>query len=132
MPVSRRRMLESVTRMLADGATDHATIYVGKRQTDAVPRALEASAAAFREAGRFLEVERADFGDLFRHVDAFVVHGGLGTTVEALRMHKPIAVTGILLMDQRFWGQLVADKGVGPPPCHIDYFASTAYAAPCQ
>jgi UDP:flavonoid glycosyltransferase YjiC (YdhE family) len=33
-------------------------------------------------------------------MDAFVVHGGLGTTVEALRMKKPVAVTGILLMDQ--------------------------------
>ena len=43
-------------------------------------------------------------GVLFRHVDAFVVHGGLGTTVEALRMKKPVAVTGTLLMDQRFWG----------------------------
>ena len=54
-----------------------------------------------------------------------MIHGGLGTTVDALRVHKPIAVSGVLLMDQRFWGQVCADKGVGPPPVHIDEFPST-------
>ena len=49
-------------------------------------------------AGKFLALERADFGVLFRQMDAFIVHGGLGTTVEALRMRKPVAVTGVLLM----------------------------------
>ena len=55
-------------------------------------------------------------------MDAYIVHGGLGTTVEALRMKKPVAVTGILLMDQRFWGSVCHDKGVGPAPVHIDNF----------
>ena len=41
------------------------------------------------------------------------------------QVHKPIAVSGVLLMDQRFWGQVCADKGVGPPPVHIEEFAST-------
>ena len=59
-------------------------------------------------------------------MDAFVVHGGLGTTVEALRMRKPVAVTGILLMDQRFWGKVCFDKGVGPEPKHIDEFRNEA------
>ena len=49
-----------------------------------------------------------------------MVHGGLGTTVEALRMRKPTAVTGILLMDQRFWGLVCYEKGVGPKPMHIE------------
>ena len=62
----------------------------------------------------------ADFGVLFRQMDAFVVHGGLGTTVEALRMKKPVAVTGVLLMDQRFWGGVCFNKGVGPAPVHFD------------
>ena len=43
-----------------------------------------------------LEVDRADFGLLFKEMDAFVVHGGLGTTVEAMRMRKPVAVTWAL------------------------------------
>ena len=53
-------------------------------------------------------------------MDAFVVHGGLGTTVEALRMRKPTVVTGILLMDQRFWGLVCHEKGCGPKPVHVE------------
>ena len=49
--------------------------------------------AELTAAGKLLEAERADFGVLFREMDAFVVHGGLGTTVEALRMRKPTVVT---------------------------------------
>ena len=48
-----------------------------------------------------IEMERAPFDILFREMDCFVIHGGLGTTVDALRMHRPIAVIGVLLMDQR-------------------------------
>merc|ERR1719223_1097818 len=77
-------------------------------------------------AGKLLEAERADFGVLFRQMDAFVVHGGLGTTVEALRMRKPTAVTGILLMDQRFWGLVCHEKGCGPKPVHIESFKDIA------
>ena len=58
-------------------------------------------------------------------MDLFVVHGGLGTTVEALRMHKPIAVTGILLMDQRWWGKAVERFGVGPAPASADCFCTS-------
>ena len=57
---------------------------------------------------------------LRRQMDAFVVHGGLGTTVEALRMRKPTAVTGILLMDQRFWGLVCHEKGCGPKPVRTE------------
>jgi len=39
-------------------------------------------------------------------------------------MRKPVAVTGPLLMDQRFWGGVCHQKGVGPPPTHIDDFRS--------
>jgi len=52
----------------------------------------------------------------------FIVHGGLGTTVEALRMKKPTVVTGPLLMDQRFWGNVCYEKKVGPHHVHIDEF----------
>ena len=69
--------------------------------------------------GKLLEVNEADFGLLFAHIDAFVVHGGLGTTVEALRTGKPVAVSGCLLFDQRFWGRVCAEYGVGPKTAHI-------------
>ena len=76
---------------------------------DAIIPALVHQLASFRTAlvrehaarlaaeGRLLELERADFGVLFRQMDAFIVHGGLGTTVEAMRMRKPVAVTGVLI-----------------------------------
>ena len=97
-------------------------------QPDTVPSALLAKCAAMVADGRLLEVARADFGVLFKRMDAFIVHGGLGTTVEAMRMKKPIAVTGILLFDQRFWGAVVHAKGLGPPPVHIDLFADKCVA----
>ena len=37
-------------------------------------------------------------------------------------MKKPVAVTGTLLMDQRFWGGVCEAKGVGPAPVHIGNF----------
>ena len=58
--------------------------------------ATAAQVAELTAAGKLLEAERADFGVLFREMDAFVVHGGLGTTVEALRMRKPTVVTPTL------------------------------------
>merc|ERR1711937_1046397 len=56
-------------------------------------------------------------------MDAVIIHGGLGTTAEALRAKLPTIVTGVLLMDQRFWGQRCADLGVGPAPVHVTDFA---------
>lgn len=32
--------------------------------------------------------------------------------------------TGVLLMDQRFWGQRLHEMGIGPPPIHISNFHS--------
>ena len=43
--------------------------------------------------------------------------GGLGTTAEALKAGTGIIVTGVLLMDQRFWGKrscMLAVGGQGP------------------
>ena len=48
--------------------------------------------------------------------------GGLGTTAEAMRCGKPVAVSGVLHQDQRLWGRLVECSGLGPPACHIDVF----------
>jgi sterol 3beta-glucosyltransferase len=97
-------------------------IYVGPQQQDKPPKALMARTDELKADGKLLEAARADFGVLFREMDAFIVHGGLGSTVEAMRMKKPVCVTGILLMDQRFWGKVCHEKGIGPPPVHIDDF----------
>jgi len=126
MPVPRAAALGAIVEMLSKSKHDFSLLYVGKRQKDAVPAKVEQAAEEFKKNGKLLETERADFGVLFRHLDAFVVHGGLGTTVEALRMRKPVAVTGILLMDQRFWGLVCNEKGVGPMPCHIEPFKEIA------
>merc|ERR1711971_925947 len=104
MPVSRVSMLLSSCKMLSECKHKMRLIYVGKRQSDKVPKELEKKSKGFADAGTFLEIERADFGLLFKEMDCFIIHGGLGTTVEALRMKKPCCVTGPLLLDQRFWG----------------------------
>ena len=122
MPVRRAAMLKCSVRMVKECNYNLRLIYVGKRQPDQPEAALVREAEGLTREGKFIDVERADFGVLFEHIDLFVVHGGLGTTVEALRKKKPMAVTGPLLMDQRFWGDVVNKKGVGPPACHIDNF----------
>ena len=125
MAVARARMLRVAVRMLTESRHDFSLLYAGKRQPGTVPNTLALEANRLTSQGRFLEVESADFGALFPRIDAFVVHGGLGTTVEALRTRKPVAVTGILLMDQRFWGDVVHQLGVGPEPVHVDAFYHT-------
>jgi len=126
MPVPRAACLAAAVEMLTKSKHDFALLYVGKRQPDTVPAQLMTQVEELTAAGKLLEAERADFGVLFRQMDAFVVHGGLGTTVEALRMRKPTAVTGILLMDQRFWGLVCHEKGCGPKPVHIESFKDIA------
>lgn len=120
--------MAAACEMLTHSQHDFAMLYVGKKQPDKLPVALEKTASELTERGKLLEVGAADFGVLFRQIDAFVVHGGLGTTVEALRMKKPVAVTGILLFDQRFWGFVCAEKGVGPMPVHVEKFKAIATA----
>jgi len=122
MPVRRAAMLRCAVDMVKECKFNLRLIYVGKRQQDKPQAELVREADALTKEDRFVDVERADFGTLFNYIDVFIVHGGLGTTVEALRKQKPVAVTGPLLMDQRFWGDTVHKKGVGPEACHIDNF----------
>merc|ERR1719210_2604014 len=100
MPVSRRTVATILTRMVNGCSTPLCMLYVGKRQPDALPADLAAQLDQLVRQGRVLEVERVDFGILFSQIDIFVVQGGLGTTVEALRMKKPMTVSGPLLFDQ--------------------------------
>jgi hypothetical protein len=124
MPVIRRHVLACCVKMLEECKFNLRVLYVGKKQTDEIPQGLAKRAHKLTDDHKLLEIERADFGVLFKQIDCFVVHGGLGTTVEALRMKKPCMVTGPLLLDQRFWGNVCHQKGVGPEPVHIDNFES--------
>lgn len=121
MAVSRRSILQCSTKMIEECRYNLHLIYVGQEIGDC-PEGLVAKAEALAVEGRFLSVRNADFGALFKEIDCFIVHGGLGTTVEALRMKKPCTVTGPLLLDQRFWGKLCHQKGVGTDMVHIDQF----------
>ena len=49
---------------------------------------------------------------LFQRVEAAVHHGGAGTTATALRAGVPSIVVPFMA-DQRFWGDVVSDLGVG-------------------
>jgi len=125
MPVARQKYLKCIVKMLNESQHQLALIFVGKKLEAEDSDDMEQQAEALKAEGRFYETSRADFGLLFKELDGFIVHGGLGTTVEALRMHKPVAVSGLLLMDQRFWGSVCAAQGVGPEPTHIDEFPET-------
>ena len=52
---------------------------------------------------------------LFPQVAAVVHHGGAGTTAAGLRAGVP-SINIPFFGDQPFWGQRVADLGVGPQP----------------
>jgi sterol 3beta-glucosyltransferase len=54
---------------------------------------------------------------LFPRVAAVVHHGGAGTTAAGLRAGVPSIVIPFF-GDQPFWGQRVAELGVGPEPIH--------------
>merc|ERR1739845_38288 len=73
-------------------------------------------------AGRLFLAKGAPFGRLFPLVDAVVLHGGLGTTSEAIQAKVPTIVAGVLLLDQRFWGSRCKKMGVGPFGVHVDDF----------
>jgi UDP:flavonoid glycosyltransferase YjiC (YdhE family) len=60
-------------------------------------------------------VDSVPFAWLFPQVAAVVHHGGSGTTGAGLRAGRPTLVIPFF-MDQPFWGQRVAELGVGPRP----------------
>lgn len=62
-----------------------------------------------------LMVDSVPFSWLFPRVAAVVHHGGAGTTAYGLRAGAPSVIIPFFA-DQPFWGQRVADLGVGPEP----------------
>ncbi|MCJ7549053.1 MAG: glycosyltransferase, partial [Anaerolineae bacterium] len=60
-------------------------------------------------------VESVPYDWLFPRVAAVVHHGGAGTTSAGLRAGVPSIVVPFF-GDQPFWGQRIADLGVGPAP----------------
>ncbi|MCP4262406.1 MAG: glycosyltransferase family 1 protein [Planctomycetes bacterium] len=55
------------------------------------------------------------FDWLFPRVKAVVHHGGLGTTSLGLKYGKPTVICPVI-PDQAFWGKVVYELGVSPPP----------------
>jgi UDP:flavonoid glycosyltransferase YjiC (YdhE family) len=62
-----------------------------------------------------LVIDSAPHDWLFERVAAVIHHGGAGTTAAGLRAGVPSIVIPFF-GDQPFWGQRVADLGVGPQP----------------
>ena len=87
MPVPRRSIFRVAIRMLRETKHKMSLIFVGKGLGMAGQDLVSASAELIA-AGQLMEVENADFGSLFPQLDAFIVHGGLGTTVAGPRTSR--------------------------------------------
>jgi sterol 3beta-glucosyltransferase len=64
---------------------------------------------------RVFTLDQAPHGWLFERVRAVVHHGGPGTVGATLRAGRP-AVCVPDAFDQRYWGRILARRGVAPPP----------------
>eukprot|EP00668_Euglena_longa_P006946 GGOE01008296.1.p1 GENE.GGOE01008296.1~~GGOE01008296.1.p1 ORF type:complete len:640 (-),score=129.34 GGOE01008296.1:603-2477(-) len=125
MPVPRHDILEMAIKVIRQcPQKPRAIALVGQDIKAPLKHALAEEAAKLKEQNLLLEAAGAPFELVFPHMSCVIVHGGLGTTAEALRAGVPTIVTGVLLMDQRFWGKRVAELHVGPEPVFIDDFNS--------
>eukprot|EP01126_Amoeba_proteus_P058624 TRINITY_DN7584_c0_g1_i4.p1 TRINITY_DN7584_c0_g1~~TRINITY_DN7584_c0_g1_i4.p1 ORF type:complete len:323 (-),score=104.04 TRINITY_DN7584_c0_g1_i4:131-1099(-) len=127
MPIPREEILKIAISIATETqAKPRVIALVGRRspKEKEPKKEITTKSESLKSDGRLLEAAGAPYGKLFSEMSCIVVHGGLGTTAEALRVGVPVMVTGVLLMDQRFWGQRVHQLGVGPPPVHITNFHS--------
>eukprot|EP01126_Amoeba_proteus_P060900 TRINITY_DN8113_c0_g1_i7.p1 TRINITY_DN8113_c0_g1~~TRINITY_DN8113_c0_g1_i7.p1 ORF type:complete len:703 (-),score=134.12 TRINITY_DN8113_c0_g1_i7:172-2280(-) len=125
MPVPRAKILEIAVSIAEETESKPCVIaLVGRRPPGEpqLPGELEDKTEQLMREGQLLEAAGAPFGKLFPEMDCIIVHGGLGTTAEAMRTGVPVMITGVLLMDQRFWGLRVFQLGIGPEPVHIKTF----------
>eukprot|EP01127_Copromyxa_protea_P014440 TRINITY_DN4019_c0_g1_i2.p1 TRINITY_DN4019_c0_g1~~TRINITY_DN4019_c0_g1_i2.p1 ORF type:complete len:1029 (+),score=204.55 TRINITY_DN4019_c0_g1_i2:415-3087(+) len=125
MPVPRDKILEIACSMCSESQCKPCVIaLVGRRPPGEPPLSpeLQQRTQALKDEGSLLEAAGAPFGKLFPEMDTIIVHGGLGTTAEAMRAGVPVMITGVLLMDQRFWGLRTYQMGIGPEPVHIKAF----------
>jgi UDP:flavonoid glycosyltransferase YjiC (YdhE family) len=65
---------------------------------------------------------------LFPQVAAVVHHGGAGTTAAGLKAGKPTIIVPSFL-DQPFWGQRIAQLGIGPQPIPRNKLSADRLAA---
>lgn len=132
MPVARTQILELAIMMIEQCETRPRVIalvgnsnalcpdHAGEQQINNRTRNVEEHAMDLICEGRLLVEAGAPFSKLFPQVDCIIAHGGLGTTGEILRAAKPCLTTGVLIMDQRFWGRRIYELGCGPPPIHVE------------
>lgn len=124
MPVSKTNIV-SIALKIIEECKSKACVFalVGGQMDDPFPdETVKKAAEDAVSSGRLFLASGAPFGRLFSLVDAVVLHGGLGTTSEALQAKVPAIVTGVLLLDQRFWGSRCKEMGVGPFGVHVDDF----------
>lgn len=86
--------------------------------------------------GTMLKVDSVPHEWLFPHMAAVVHHGGAGTTAAGLRAGRPTVIIPFA-GDQHFWGQRMADLGVGPRPIphkqlSVDSLADAIYQVTTQ
>eukprot|EP01127_Copromyxa_protea_P012705 TRINITY_DN3334_c0_g1_i3.p1 TRINITY_DN3334_c0_g1~~TRINITY_DN3334_c0_g1_i3.p1 ORF type:complete len:298 (+),score=52.07 TRINITY_DN3334_c0_g1_i3:343-1236(+) len=124
MPISREKILEVSLNLIAKTEKEvHVIALVGDKQNDEIwDKDVAEQVASAKNEGKLCETSGAVYGKLFPEIDCAIIHGGLGATAEAIRAGVPTIVTGVLLMDQRFWGRKVFELGIGPEPVHINYF----------
>ena len=115
MPVSREEILTTAALIVEKCTPQPAVIaMMGSRPAEKIGADLEKRVEGFKARGLLLEGKAAPFGQLLPRMDCNIIHGGLGTTAESMRAGKPVLVTGILLMDQRFWAKQVLGNSASP------------------
>lgn len=131
MPVGMRRLLQVAVAVCQECKVSagpngefNRPVFIaclGGQTLDPPDEALQTEVSQLEAEGCLLLVKDAlDFAVLFQQLDAVILHGGLGVTAEAIAAGIPVIVSGILLLDQRFWAHCIKDLGCGPEGSYID------------
>jgi len=131
MPISMRNIVEIALKILSAEFEKGVAVValVGdhvKNLSETLQQIQGKDAVELQASGRLIFARGAPYGRLFKEMDVIVAHGGLGSSAEALMAGKPIIITGVLLLDQKFWGRRCHKLGLGPPPMHITKFRKIA------